>query len=166
MALRSYADVPNRIVRLFLEQAGRQYDQNRGLPLFRSMTAPLLARFGNSCAYCGHATALVAEHVVPINRTAVGLHAWGNIVPACEPCNKIKAGHPWEEHPRLDWPRKSAIAAYIAEYQYQPDITELRIVVEKLYELADTQTRALIDFGLVASRPHIAGLHTSVPPSP
>ncbi|WP_144122231.1 HNH endonuclease [Catellatospora sichuanensis] len=163
MALRSYSDVPNRVVRLFLEQAGRQYDQNRGLPLFGSMPTSLLSRFGNSCAYCGDAAALVAEHVVPINRTAVGLHAWGNIVPACEPCNKVKAGNPWEGHPRLDGPRRSAIAAYIAEYRYKPDVTELRIVVEKLYELADTQTRALIDFGLVASRPHIAGLHTPPP---
>nr|BFE63329.1 hypothetical protein GCM10020063_078550 [Dactylosporangium thailandense] len=66
MALRSYSDVPNRVVRMFLEQAGRQYDQNRGFPLSGSMTPSLRARFGDSCAYCGAAVKLVAEHVVPI----------------------------------------------------------------------------------------------------
>jgi 5-methylcytosine-specific restriction endonuclease McrA len=165
MSLRSYSHVPNRIVRLFLEQAGRQYDRNRGLPPFGSMTASLRSRFGGSCAYCGEAAKPVAEHVVPINRTAVGLHAWGNIVPACEPCNKIKAGSSWGEHPRLDEPRRSAINAYVVDDDYDPDVKELRIVVEKLYELADTQTRALVDFGLVASRPHMAGLHTPPPPN-
>lgn len=30
MPLRSFADVPNRIVRLCLQEAGRQYDANRG----------------------------------------------------------------------------------------------------------------------------------------
>jgi len=42
MALRSLADVPNRIVRLFLQEAGRQYDENRGLPRFGSMTPALI----------------------------------------------------------------------------------------------------------------------------
>jgi hypothetical protein len=56
--------------------------------------------------------------------------------------------------------RRIAITAYIEEYHYAPDVTELQIVLEKLYELADRQTRALVDFGLVASRPYIAGLHT------
>ncbi len=40
---------------------------------------------------------------------------------------------------------------------------ELKIVMAKLYELADQQTRALVEFGLVASRPYIAGMHTSPP---
>jgi predicted Zn-dependent protease len=53
MPLRSFADVPNRIVRLFLQEAGRQYDENRGLPRFGSMTPALTSRFGGCCAYCG-----------------------------------------------------------------------------------------------------------------
>ena len=108
-----------------------------------------------------HAKPLVEEHLVPINRTAAGLHAWGNIVPACKDCNDMKAGTPWETHLMLDDARRAAIASYIAEFDYDPDVTELQIVLGKLYELADRQTRALVDFGLVASRPYIAGLHTA-----
>lgn len=161
MPLRSFADVPNRIVRLFLQEAGRQYDANRGLPKFGSMPPALLARFSDCCAYCGAPPPpkLVEEHLVPINREAVGLHAWGNIAPACKPCNDIKAGGNWRLHPRLNSDRREAIEAYIAEYAYDPAVTELRVVLGKLYELADRQTRALVDFGLVASRPYISGLH-------
>lgn len=162
--LRSFADVPNRIVRLFLQEAGHQYDVNRGYPPFRRLTPALLERFDGSCAYCGRPAApLVEEHLVPINRTEVGLHAWGNIVPACKPCNDIKAAKPWRDHPMLDDSRREAIDRYVLEHGYDPDVVELRVVLGKLYELADRQTRALVDFGLVASRPYIAGLHRPGP---
>lgn len=161
MPIRSFADVPNRIVRLFLQEAGLQYDANRGLAPFRRMTSELIARFGGNCAYCGTTAPLVEEHLVPINRTSVGLHAWGNVVPACKECNDRKSGNPWETHPMLDKSRRAAIGDYIDGYGYDPDVGELRIVLGKLYELADRQTRALVDFGLVASRPYIAGLHTA-----
>lgn len=157
--------MPNRIVRLFLERVGQQYDLNRGYPRFGSILDPdLVARFGGRCAYCGVAPApsdMREEHLVPINRKSVGLHAWGNIVPACKSCNDLKADKPWRSHPRLDDDRMQIIEMYIADYGYHPDVTELRIVLMKLYELADRQTRALVDFGLVASRPYIAGLHTA-----
>ena len=46
-----------------------------------------------------------------MNRTAVGLHAWGNIVPACKLCNDAKAGNAWDAHPRVDQTRREAISA-------------------------------------------------------
>ena len=161
MAIRSYADVPNRIVRLFLQEAGRQYDANRGYPKFGSMTQALLDRFGGRCAYCGATPppVLVAEHLVPMNRESVGLHAWGNVVPACKGCNDIKKGESWQVHSQLDAPRRRAIAAYISEYGYNPNVAELKVVLGKLYDLADGQTRALVDFALVASQPYISGFH-------
>lgn len=153
--------MPNRIVRLFLQEAGRQYDANRGYPKFGTMTPALVERFAGCCAYCGEPPPpkLVEEHLVPINRSAVGLHAWGNIVPACKWCNDLKGHQTWEVHPRLNAARRQRIEAYIEEYDYSPDVSELRVVLEKLYHLSDAQTRALVEFGLVASRPHIAGLH-------
>lgn len=164
MAIRSYSDVPNRVVRLFLQEAGREYDLNRGFQPFRRMNATLRDRFAGACAYCGGTEAsLVAEHIVPMNRVSVGLHAWGNIVPACKACNDIKSGHSWEAHAQLDEKRREAIRAYVAEHRYAPDVAELRVVLEKLYELTDRQTRALVEFGLVASRPYIAGMHTPPP---
>ncbi|MEV6971785.1 HNH endonuclease signature motif containing protein [Hamadaea sp. NPDC051192] len=158
--------MPNRIVRLFLQDAGRQYDINRGHQPFRQLTPSLRARFGDACAYCGSVGPLVEEHLVPMNRKDAGLHAWGNIVPACKACNDIKSSKAWTIHPKLDTRRRQAITDYIDEYAYRPDVTELRIVLERLYELSDRQTRALVEFGLVASRPYIAGLHTPMSVSP
>lgn len=158
MPLRSFADVPNRIVRLFLQEAGRQYDENRGLPRFGSLTPELLDRFDGRCAYCSSPPPpnLVEEHLVPMNRVSVGLHAWGNVVPACKACNDLKAAKAWSGHPQLNDSRRLAIETYIADYSYAPNTAELQLVLEKLYDLADRQTRALVDFGLVASRPYIA----------
>jgi hypothetical protein len=163
MARRSYSDVPNRIVRLFLQEAGRHYDENRGLTPYSSMTEDLKQRFGNACAYCGaqDPTKLVEEHLVPINRASAGLHSWGNVVPACRECNKKKSDHAWEQHPELNDARREAIRAYIAEYQYAPDVAELLMVLDKLYDLADRQTRSLVEFGLVASKPYIAALYNA-----
>src|SRR5690349_2767355 len=93
---------------------------------------------------------LVEEHLVPMNRESVGLHAWGNVVPACKPCNDLKAGNSWQSHPRLNADRRQLIEGYITEFDYRSDVAELRVVLGKLYGLADRQTRALVEFGLIA----------------
>jgi hypothetical protein len=91
--------VPNRIVRIFLEYAGEQYDRSRGFKPYNKMTEELLDYFGRACAYCAAQEGpLVEEHVVPINRESVGLHAWGNLVPACKPFNAAKRSFPWKQH--------------------------------------------------------------------
>ncbi|WP_264001352.1 HNH endonuclease [Mycolicibacterium gadium] len=130
------------------------------------MPKSLINRFAGQCAYCGAPVSKpIEEHLVPMNRVSVGLHAWGNVVPACKPCNDAKADNAWASHPRLDNDRRAMIQAYIDEFGYAPVVDELRVVIEKLYELADRQTRALIEFGLIASQPYIAGLHASPPGS-
>ncbi len=48
----------------------------------------LLARFRQSCAYCGRRTVLTCDHVTPLTRG--GAHSVGNILPACSPCNTAK----------------------------------------------------------------------------
>ena len=130
------------------------------------MTQGLLDRFDGRCAYCGSPPppVLVAEHLVPMNRESVGLHAWGNVVPACKGCNDIKKGNPWHVHSKLDAQRREVIETYISEYDYNPDVAELKLVLGKLYDLVDGQTRALVDFALVASQPYIAGFHKQVLP--
>jgi hypothetical protein len=39
----------------------------------------------------------VQDHLIPLNQNGLGLHAWGNIVPSCGPCNAFKQGKPWHE---------------------------------------------------------------------
>jgi hypothetical protein len=167
MARRSKSDVPNRVVRIFLEHAGEQYDLNRGFKPYSKLTKEVLTYFGDACAYCGaQAGPLVEEHVVPINRESVGLHAWGNVVPACRPCNAAKRSFPWQDHvaalplsngARAE--RTDAIATFVVEHRYEPDVEQLRLIVAKLYDFSDQQTRGLIEFGLLASAGVLQGLH-------
>lgn len=50
----------------------------------------LCRRFGGRCAYCAERSDLTMDHVVPLSRG--GRHAIGNILPACDRCNKSKGG--------------------------------------------------------------------------
>ena len=44
------------------------------------------------CQYCGVSTRdLTLDHVIP--RRQEGVHTWENVVSACIPCNRRKAGH-------------------------------------------------------------------------
>lgn len=173
MPIRSYADVPNRIVRLFLQEAGARYDENRGFKPYRRLTNDLLARFDHACAYCGADGPLIEEHIVPMNQRACGLHAWGNTVPACRACNNAKKDLPWETHvgtlsttARSTTSRVERVTAYIEDYRYRPDVARLRDVVVKLYRLADLQTRGLLEFGLVATDPYLRALSDGSGDSP
>lgn len=71
-------------------------DRRRALllsaPTYRVSAADwraIVQRFEGRCAYCGvQAAKLNKEHVIPLVRG--GSHSIGNLVPACEPCNKSK----------------------------------------------------------------------------
>lgn len=44
------------------------------------------------CQYCGkESNQLTLDHVIPKRRS--GEHSWGNVVSACVPCNRRKAGY-------------------------------------------------------------------------
>jgi hypothetical protein len=96
-----------------------------GSGLNSKMTDEMLDYFGRACAYCGRQEwALVEEHVVPINRASVGLHAWGNLIPACKSCNVAKRNFTWSQHmAALPLPapvrveRTKRIVSFIAEYR-------------------------------------------------
>src|SRR4051812_45339885 len=106
MSIRSYSDIPNRYANLVLQEAGDIYDHARGLPALRKLqmrrgTSPaavaynqnvqtLLDFFEGACAYCG-APRAAEDHLVPRNTESAGLHAWGNVVPACKRCNDTKS---------------------------------------------------------------------------
>ena len=165
MAVRSYSDVPNRVVHLFLQEAGIRYDKSRGLVPFKRLSE-IVEHFGSVCAYCGASDVpLVEEHVVARNRESVGLHAWGNVVPACIACNRLKSSRDWREFVHSISPveaisaeRIARIDAFRAHYRYDPSTRLLRQVVEALYKVADSQTRALIDFAVKASVAALEGL--------
>ena len=79
---------------------GVAYDQERGREPYKKAKHFKTVRefFGDRCRYCGVeflTTPAVEDHLVPTNQTDLGLHAWGNIVPACRECNAKKQGRDW-----------------------------------------------------------------------
>src|SRR4051794_9638062 len=100
---RTRADIANSALRIFLHDMGVAYDEARGLePFKKTKHFPQVREFfGDRCCYCAKpfssAEPAVEDHLVPTNKTALGLHAWGNIVPACRDCNAKKQGNDWRD---------------------------------------------------------------------
>ncbi len=75
-------------LRTFLQEMGVLYDQERGLTPYngRSHFVDVKTFFGDRCCYCGvefgPALSAVQDHLVPINKANLGLHALGE----CRPC--------------------------------------------------------------------------------
>jgi len=82
----------------YLENRERFYQSNhRRRSLLRGNDAKTVTKrdwyriclaYDFSCAYCGSKESLTREHVIPLSRG--GRHAIGNLVPACDECNKSK----------------------------------------------------------------------------
>ncbi len=96
--MASKQDAANKAIRALLTAIG-EYRDSQVLGIAPSdlhgkkIKESLLTEFEGKCAYCD--SSLVGfefdvDHVVPINRTSGGLHMYGNLVPACKPCNKKK----------------------------------------------------------------------------
>ena len=67
------------------------YLVKRPLHRHRLSRREVFVRDHYQCQYCGAPTrALTVDHVIP--RSKGGLHAWTNVVSACDACNHRKAG--------------------------------------------------------------------------
>ncbi|WP_143267553.1 HNH endonuclease [Aquimixticola soesokkakensis] len=99
--------------------------------------------FGRACAYCGAEGDLVMDHVVPINKQALGEHRLGNLVPSCRACNARKAERDFREFLADDPVRVATIEAHMTSHGYEPigDHAQLRTIIE----LAHQDVRNLAD---------------------
>jgi len=84
-----------------------------------------------------------------MNKADLGLHAWGNVVPACQPCNAKKQGGDWQDFiieraGTQATERHARMKAFLAEYRDQPT-QHLRAVAEELYEEVGSIAMTLID---------------------
>ncbi len=104
-------DVPS-VIRLvyFIKRPHRQ----------RKMTkVEIFSRDRHICQYCGlQSKDLTIDHVIPRRRG--GEHTWDNVVSACIPCNRRKAGHtPIEAGmPLLHQPRQPRNNGFYVPYHY------------------------------------------------
>lgn len=99
--------------------------------------------FGNRCAYCGSKDALSMDHVVPLNKTALGLHCLGNLVPACRSCNTKKSAKDFREFLSGDAGKIAAIEAHMEKHGYTP--AQDAMALRKVIDLAHQDVRAMAD---------------------
>lgn len=152
------SNIANTAVRMFLQDMGVAYDQDRGLEPYakRRHFAGLQEFFDNRCCYCGvefgPGNPAVEDHLIPINKTDLGLHAWGNIVPACRDCNARKQGGDWRDfivqRAEADAAERHAkIREFVSHHRYAPQV-DLRKIAAELYDevgvIATTLIRAKI----------------------
>lgn len=99
--------------------------------------------FGRACAYCGAEGEIVMDHIIPINKQALGEHRLGNLVPSCRACNAQKADRDFREFLADDPVRIAAIEAHMMSQGYEPigDNGQLRGIIE----LAHQDVRNLAD---------------------
>jgi hypothetical protein len=127
MKIIRLGDVQNSLVRLILWQIDRE-------PTDRHMQAAK-DHFDNKCAYCGEKKNLDFDHAVPINKTSLGQHRVGNLVPSCGDCNQKKGQKDFREYLRgePDGDKKMGkILAYMASKNYVPmgDNKQVRALIE------------------------------------
>jgi hypothetical protein len=133
---------------------GAAYDEERGRPPYRGGKdfKEIQDFFGGRCCYCGvefsSTRPAVQDHLIPMNKADLGLHAWGNIVPACQACNASKQRKDWrdfiiERAGRDATERHARVRAFLQEYDYNPTL-ELRDVAEELYEEVGSIAMTLI----------------------
>ena len=99
----SKSDISNSAIRIFLQNVGKFYDEVRQFDPFVPKVGQkdeLLEFFEHKCCYCSEAITRITlsqDHLIPMNKSFLGLHAWGNVVPCCKNCNNEKQQRPWEE---------------------------------------------------------------------
>lgn len=141
---RSQSDLSNTAIRIFLQEVGNFYDKERGFEVFKptvKQKTEVHAFFENACAYCGAALngdLSTLDHLIPLNRTALGLHAWGNVISCCRSCNKEKHFKGWEQFipvkaGHMAAQRKDRILQFVAHYRYKPELG-LGTIAQNLYE--------------------------------
>ena len=102
-----------------------------------------VASFASRCAYCDAEGELVMDHVVSINRQALGEHRLGNLVPSCPACNAKKADRDFREFLSNDPARIAAIEAHMARHGYRPIGENDKL--KQIIELAHQEVRQLAD---------------------
>ena len=152
---RSKSDIANSAIRIFLQEVGKFYDTARGFEPFvpkKAQKQELLEFFAYACCFCGDeisVSALSQDHLIPMNKTHLGLHAWGNVVPCCSHCNNKKQQRPWEAYltetttSRVNKRRKKRIHDFIAVKKYDPQLN-LHEYADNLYEDVGSVAMTLI----------------------
>ncbi len=93
---RAKSDVANKMVGMFLHEVSRRLTSDIGIRVSDSVYCDAVVKlFGHNCAYCNtllERDRAAVEHLDGMNRFRVGLHVPGNVIVACNRCNRAKRG--------------------------------------------------------------------------
>jgi len=153
---RSKSDISNSAIRIFLQNVGKFYDLERGFDPFSPTVKQkdeLLEYFKNCCCFCNaeiDRKSLSQDHLIPMNKAHLGLHAWGNVVPCCQACNNEKQQKPWGDYlaskaiPEEAEKRSDLINSFVSEMRYDPTLN-LHEYADNLYNDVGAVAQTLID---------------------
>jgi hypothetical protein len=122
-------DSQNSFIRVILSNLGQEsFDQQHWEGTKRY--------FGGRCAYCDELNELYMDHGVPINKTSLGEHRLGNLIPCCKKCNEDKNRDDFNTFLRDQPERAAKIEAYMASRNYTPlgDNRHIKMIVEQAHK--------------------------------
>ena len=142
---RSKSDISNSAIRIFLQEVGKFYDEARGFEIYvpkKKQKQELLEYFDYKCCFCNKEIDIITlsqDHLVPMNKTSLGLHSWGNVVPCCQACNNEKQQKPWIDFLRSKCStstilkrKEKKIKAFVKIMNYDPNLN-LHKYADNLY---------------------------------
>ncbi len=160
------ADISNFAIRVFLQKVGHAYDTARKFEPFKPTTRQwneVLSFFKDRCCYCG--TKLTPsdstkDHLIPLNKVSLGLHAWGNVVPCCGKCNRQKHNRDWRKFLGTfsgagNNDRRSRIRKFQRAYRYDPNLN-ISTIAGNLYEDVGEVAMTLIELRFKQAQREIA----------
>jgi 5-methylcytosine-specific restriction endonuclease McrA len=166
---RSKSDISNSAIRIFLQKVGKYYDEARGYSEFRPtklQRQELLDFFGYKCCYCGNEitlSSLSQDHLIPLNKEYLGLHAWGNVVPCCLDCNNEKQQRGWKNFlqekcsGKIKSKRQKRIQDFVKSKKYDPKL-DLHDSAGNLYQDVGAVVMTLIDLRYKQAAAAIQGI--------
>jgi hypothetical protein len=167
---KSKSDISNSALRIFLQRVGKYYDELRGFDEFKptlKQKQEVLNFFNERCCYCNlkiDVLTMTIDHLIPMNKESLGLHAWGNGVSCCRNCNAQKHFKKWETYlgkictPIQYARREVKIKAFLAKYKYEPNL-KLEIIANNLYQDVGAVAMALIDLRFKQAEDVINRIH-------
>lgn len=153
---RSKSDISNSAIRIFLQEVGKFYDRERGYDPFTptmKQKDQLLKYFQYRCCYCEieiTRKSISQDHLIPMNKANLGLHAWGNVVPCCGSCNNEKQQKPWQDFLISKAGKDEAenririLESFVLEMKYDPEL-DLHVYADNLYDDIGAVAMTLID---------------------
>lgn len=102
--------------------------------------------FNHCCAYCSKEKTLIMEHAIPINKSKLGEHKLGNLIPSCKECNNLKHNESYDIFLKNEPDKLRKIQKYMESKKHKPLATNPNFeAIQEILELAHGEVGVLAD---------------------